>query len=453
MKIFTKLFLSILLILTITLSVVHYITVEDSFESALQTQIDAAIRQHRVVKYAMTSDIQTASSKGGIDDKEMQIIITLAEKNFNCIINLSQEQNGNDTDAGKLRYWIESSDSHYYLKVESLLSDKTVDYVFATRTDITDIYDSSRKMSDRYRNVFFVAEMIGAVFAALLALSVTAPIRKLTRASKEMAAGNYEVKIPLNRKDEIGELSKSFNTMKNSVTDTMDQLELSSRQKDDFVGNFAHELKTPMTSIIGYADTIYSGSLSEEEMREAAGFILNEGLRLESLSFKLLELITIKENKFVLEDTDASEFFEDTKQTVLPAAAKKNINITFECEQAYISIEYDLFKTMVMNLIDNAFKSGGDTVEVTGCVENGNYRVSIADNGRGIPKEELARITEAFYMIDKARSRKEHGAGLGLALCERVARLHGTKLEFISEEGKGTMVTFVLKICEEIGEE
>ena len=121
MKIFTKLFLSILLILTVTLSVVHYITVDDSFESALQTQIDAAIRHHRVVKYALTSDLQTASVKGDVEDKDLQLIITLAERNFNCIINLSQEKSDMDTDAGNVRYWIESSDSHYYLKVESIL--------------------------------------------------------------------------------------------------------------------------------------------------------------------------------------------------------------------------------------------------------------------------------------------------------------------------------------------
>ena len=453
MKIFTKLFLSILLILTVTLTVVNYITVNETFESNLQLEIDAALRQHQLVKYAVASDIQTGSSVAEMTSDKIQFIARMAESNFNSFVDISKRTNKFDQSEGNVKYWIETMEQTKYLRVQSILATDYGEFLFETRADVNDVFTSSQQMSDRYRSIFLVAEVIGTILAAILAISVTQPIRKLTRASKEMAAGNYELKIPVNSHDELGELSKSFMKMKNSVTDTMDQLELASKQKDDFVGNFAHELKTPMTSIIGYADTIYNGNLSQDEMREAAKFILNEGLRLESLSFKLLELITIKDNKFVMEDTSTYDFFEDTQQTVLPAAAKRGIKVTFACETVYIKIEYDLFKTMVMNLIDNAFKSGGTLVDVAGTVTKEGYLIKIADNGRGIPKEELNRITEAFYMVDKARSRKEHGAGLGLALCERVARLHGTSLRFASEVGKGTCVSFILPICEEVDDE
>ena len=467
MKIFTKLFLSILLILTVTLTAVHYFTVNESFESNLQLELDAALKQHQLVKYALTSDIQTASTVTNINKERIMYIARLTESNFGTYVSLDSDLDDVDTDNGNIKYSIEEIDGSKTIRVESILNTDYGDYLFETRADVDDVFENSKQMSNRYRSTFLIAELIGAVLAAILAMSVTVPIRKLTRASKEMAAGNYDLKIPVRSNDELGELSKSFNTMKQSVTDTMDQLELASKQKDDFVGNFAHELKTPMTSIIGYADTIYSGDLSEDEMREAAKFILNEGLRLESLSFKLLELITIKDNKFVLEDTNTYDFFEDTQQTVMPAAAKRGIKMTFACESVYVRIEYDLFKTMVMNLIDNAFKSGGTQVDVRGEVvklvptqpnntkaqPKDAYRISITDNGRGIPKEELARITEAFYMVDKARSRKEHGAGLGLALCERVARLHNTSLKFNSEVGKGTCVSFTMDICEEVDDE
>ena len=453
MKIFTKLFLSILLILTVTLTVVHYITVKESFEGNLQLEVDAALKQHQMVKYAVASDIQTASEGDSVDEEKIRFIARMAESNFNTFVNIDSRTKKIDTSEGNIKYWIDTIEQNKYLRVQSILYTDFGDYLFETRADVNGVFASSQQMSDRYRRIFLVAESIGAVLAAILALSVTQPIRKLTRASKEMAAGNYDLKIPVNSRDELGELSKSFIKMKNSVTDTMDQLELASRQKDDFVGNFAHELKTPMTSIIGYADTIYNGNLNEDEMREAAKFILNEGLRLESLSFKLLELITIKDNKFIMEDTNTYDFFQDTQQTVLPAAAKRGIKVTFACESVYVKVEYDLFKTMVMNLIDNAFKSGGTLVDVSGMTTKEGYLIKIADNGRGIPKEELNRITEAFYMVDKARSRKEHGAGLGLALCERVARLHGTSLRFASEVGKGTCVSFVLPICAEVDEE
>lgn len=456
MKIFTKLFLSIVLILTVTLTFVHFITVSDTFDSQLKVETDSALIKHQMAKYAVLADFQAAEAESDVDFEMLQDLAVADANNFAILIILSDDVDDIDRDEGNLKYWVEENDDQENLRVQSILSTSIGDYLFETRSDVSKIYEGSRQMSGRYREIFLIAELAGAILAVVLSLSVTAPIRKLTRASKEMAAGNYAVKIRNGRKDELGELSESFDSMKRSVTDTMDQLELASKQKDDFVGNFAHELKTPMTSIIGYADTIYSGNLSEAEMKEAAKFILNEGLRLESLSFKLLELITIKDNKFILEDTDTYQFFEDTQQTVMPAAAKKGVKVTFACESVYIRIEYDLFKTMVMNLIDNAFKSGGNLVEVTGQTISGKeklYRISIKDNGRGIPEEELGRITEAFYMIDKSRSRAEHGAGLGLALCERVARLHGTSLEFRSKVGVGTTVSVVMKISDEVEDE
>ena len=450
MKIFTKLFFSILLILTVTLSAVHYIAVTDSFDSSLQTEITSALRQHRLVKYAVAADVQTASVLSQLDEDELEQIVSLARKNFATEISLEKTEGERNDD---VQYEVINSGDQYHIHVESMLVTKKGSYMIGTRGDVTKLYNESREMSVRYRNIYLVAEILGAVLAAVIAVSVTRPIRKLTRASKEMAAGNYELKIPIKRKDEVGELAGSFNKMKDSIVDTMDQIELEAKRKEDFVGNFAHELKTPMTSIIGYADQIYSGDLSKEEMREASGYILNEGLRLESLSFKLMELITIEDNRFVLEDTSTYDFFEDVQQTIMPAAEKKGVKIAFACEQVFIKVEYDLFKTMVMNLIDNAFKSGGDKVDVKGITTSDGYQISITDNGRGIPEEELGRITEAFYMIDKARSRKEHGAGLGLALCERVARLHDTTLKFESEVGKGTTVSFVMKISEEYKED
>ena len=263
MKIFTKLFFSILLILTVTLSAVHYIAVTDSFDSSLQTEITSALRQHRLVKYAVAADVQTASVLSQLDEDELEQIVSLARKNFATEISLEKTEAERNED---VQYEIINSGDQYHIHVVSMLVTKKGSYMIGTNGDVTKLYNESREMSVRYRNIYLVAEILGAVLAAAIAISVTRPIRKLTRASKEMAAGNYELKIPIKRKDEVGELAGSFNKMKDSIVDTMDQIELEAKRKEDFVGNFAHELKTPMTSIIGYADQIYSGDLSREEM-------------------------------------------------------------------------------------------------------------------------------------------------------------------------------------------
>ena len=247
-------------------------------------------------------------------------------------------------------------------------------------------------------------------------------------------------------KDEIGELAKAFNELAKNLESKVYELQMAAKKQEDFTANFAHELKTPMTSIIGYADTLYQKKLSEDEVHSAAGVILNEGMRLEALSFKLLELITLDKNDFRLEETRVSEIIADCVETAHEAAKKHNTEIVYSADEAWVWLEYDLFKTMLLNLIDNAVKSGGSKVEVSGrLISHSIYRIAVSDNGRGIPPEDIERITEAFYMVDKSRSRSEHGAGLGLALVSRIAKLHDTKIHYESKSGKGTKVYFDMK--------
>ena len=124
---------------------------------------------------------------------------------------------------------------------------------------------------------------------------------------------------------------------------------MAAKKQEDFTANFAHELKTPMTSIIGYADTLYQKKMSEDEVHSAAGVILNEGMRLEALSFKLLELITLDKNDFRLEETRVSEIIADCVETAHEAARKHNTEIVYSADEAWVWLEYDLFKTMLLN--------------------------------------------------------------------------------------------------------
>jgi signal transduction histidine kinase len=275
-------------------------------------------------------------------------------------------------------------------------------------------------------------------------------MKRLEETSRTFAEGDYDARLAPTSKDEIGDLTRTFNQMADTIQEKIAALELAVEQREDFVANFAHELKTPMTSIIGYADTLYQRELPAHQVQEAAGYILNEGLRLEALSFKLLELITLEKQSFLLEEMELTPFFRDMQESIRTSAAQRGVEVQFQWEEGYVRMEYDLFKTMLLNLLDNALKSGGTLVTVTGSRQKNGYSIAVEDNGRGIPEGELKRITEAFYMVDKSRSRKEHGAGLGLALCQRIAAIHGATLEFDSIEGVGTTVEVLLPQEEEV---
>ena len=163
----------------------------------------------------------------------------------------------------------------------------------------------------------------------------------------------------------------------------------------------------------------------------------------------------------MLEDIDAVLLLAELAADVEYLMHEKGIAFLYTAQQAYIKADYDLFKTLFLNLVDNAAKAGASHIQVNGFLSDGTlrhhpgetnsrtqpaqlYTIQITDDGCGIPPEEIQRITEAFYMVDKSRSRKLHGAGLGLFLAQKIAGIHGSRLDFTSDGRSGTTVTIVL---------
>lgn len=242
--------------------------------------------------------------------------------------------------------------------------------------------------------------------------------------------------------DEGGTLASDFNTMSLKLLQTMDNLKETATRQEMFAGNFAHELKTPLTSMIGYADMLRSKKLTEEQQVLFANQIVQDGKRLESLSMKLMDLIVLKREDLPMRRVSSKQFFQSVYQTVLPVMQQNHIRFTVKCQYALLTIEPDLMATVCINLLDNARKAIDEgqkgEISLLGRRCDDGYEILVIDNGCGMEQEELAKITEAFYMVDKSRSRKKGGAGLGLAVCSEILRLHGGLLEFVSQPGQGT---------------
>ncbi len=319
---------------------------------------------------------------------------------------------------------------------------------FVTQWDISKTLLHQETLRQYFLKCYLAAMAAGMILLILLSAFLTGPLNKMSKAARKMAQGNYSDRLSLDSRDEIGTLAESFNQMAGAVEEKVDELARAAREKEDFVANFAHELKTPLTSIIGYADTIYQKELSREEIRRASWHIWNEGMRLEALSQKLMELTVLGRQSFPLTELPATELLPDAADWLAPLLHEKKIDFSLKAEPAFVLADYDLLKTLLNNLADNAIKAGATQIELQGQLDavNGKYRILVRDNGCGMEQTELSRITEAFYMVDKTRSRKQHGAGLGLALADKAARLHGDRLHFESEKGVGTAVRFALDL-------
>lgn len=212
------------------------------------------------------------------------------------------------------------------------------------------------------------------------------------------------------------------------------------------MGAFAHELKTPMTSIIGFADLLRQGNLDENTRMMAAEYIYSEGRRLEKLSFKLLDLLLLKKDAITLRRVWLNQYIAEVERALSPGLKRKGIRLICKAEQARVALEPDLTKSLLYNLIDNAGKAmdGEGIIALMATAIPGGCQFQVADNGRGMEQEELTKITEAFYRVDKSRSRKQGGAGLGLALCKQIVELHSGSIHFDSQPGKGTRITVTL---------
>lgn len=350
-----------------------------------------------------------------------------------------------DVETGKVNYRFAEVESRMHVLVAGKILQADTGIYLITGVDVERVFLQQEQMIQWFGYVYAVAIGAGVLLIILLSVLLTRPIKQLTEAAKKIADGNYQERIKVSGEDEVGQLARHFNRMSGAVEEKVRELSDSAKQKEDFAANFAHELKTPLTSIIGYANRIYQRDLSREEQKQAAWYIWNEGMRLEALSHKLMDLTALKHKDFVLQEMQADLLLKELAKEEIEIMKEKNIRFSCEAEAAYINVECDLFQSLLLNLIDNSIKAGADNLQLSGYVDGENfYVIQLEDNGSGIPENEIKRIKEAFYMVDKSRSRKLHGAGIGLSLAEKIAEIHGSSLSFESDGKSGTKVSIRL---------
>ncbi|MCR5154971.1 MAG: HAMP domain-containing histidine kinase [Lachnospiraceae bacterium] len=308
--------------------------------------------------------------------------------------------------------------------------------------DISSPYEHRDTQLKIFLAVYTVVVLTGVAVAALWVGVLTKRLQKLTEAVRKIADGDYSIRTSLKTGDEFEQLSMDIDAMTDKLQENIKQLEEDVKRKENFMGAVAHELKTPLTSIIGYSALLRQGNLEEDEQMTAANYIYSEGQRLEKLSHKLLDLLLMEKDSFVMKTVNLKTFSEQIYATVLPLAESKGVNLEFGFEEGNAVFEPDLTKSLLYNLIENAIKATpeGGKVTVLGKAFEGGCELSVKDTGYGMENKELSRITEAFYRVDKSRSRAQGGAGLGLTLCKKIADLHGGNMVFNSRPGEGCCV-------------
>jgi signal transduction histidine kinase len=286
-----------------------------------------------------------------------------------------------------------------------------------------------------------LALALSVILAALMAYSIARPLDRIARAAEEVAAGRYDQQLDISAPAEVARLAASFNSMARQVKATL-------QSQQDLVANVSHDLKTPLTSIQGFSQALLDGTASDEAARErAAAVIHEEASRMRRLVDDLLDLARLEAGQVALarEPVAMGELLRACATRFAPLSERSNVTMDVEVPAALPTVvgDADRLGQVFGNLVDNALKharggSDGGRVVLRAEQQTDFVVCSVTDNGPGIPAEDLSRIFERFYQVDKSRTRLKGGAGLGLAIAQEIVHAHGGQIRAESVEGLGT---------------
>jgi len=350
-----------------------------------------------------------------------------------------------------------TGDQVFLLVISSLnLNDRS--YKLITFYDISSTYQLSDAAFNQVRFIGIISALVIAGILLLLVQMLLRPLRSLSNTTHQIASGDLEKRVKVYGNDEVAEVARNFNSMADSIESNVTDLEQLAESRKVFIGNLAHEMKTPLTSILGYADLLrVQRQVSDLSRVEYANIIVSETKRLQTLSGKLMELLSVGNMKLTLEPIDLYELASEITLTLQPIFVARQMNLicripTYNC---VVMADRELLQSLILNLVDNAMKASTEGATITIAArellreqQDGSQSaperrivVGVIDDGIGIPADQIPLLTEPFFMLDKARTRRHGGAGLGLALCTEIARAHGSELYIESEIGVGTTVS------------
>lgn len=299
------------------------------------------------------------------------------------------------------------------------------------------------------RMIFLLTLLISSIVFSFsiiyLSKRISLPLIELSEIAKQIEAGNYEIEIKSDSNNEIGVLANSLNLMVKTLEQKISDLERLQKIRKDFVGNASHELRTPIAAIKGFTESLIEGALENPEITKKFLERTQANVkRLEVIVDDLLELTQLEggNREFSPRYYNIIESVRETTLDFERIAEEKGLSLYFKNElplNVEILADRVQLEKVVANFVDNAIKyTNSGKIIVSLSKENDLLVISIKDTGIGIPKSHIDRIFERFYRVDKSRSRKLGGSGLGLSIVKHIVENHNGKIEVFSELGKGT---------------
>lgn len=420
MKVWKKLVLVIIAVISIILGVGRYFVVDNNFNYSIDYTAKQNSNQHILEKYLLESNILKLVQEGQEVTNEALV------KDIESLYNYTESSEGKvslfSDDYEKIYSNFSEVDN---LDIESLVDKKA------------DMY-SLKEINGKHYMLFSAHWNIDSKNIYLInSYDVENIYEERDRQLKDILIRDILIVI----------ISFVIITIFSKlISNHIDRLNLLVKQKDDFITGFTHELKTPMTAIMGYADMLRLKKCDEEVSQKALNYIYSEAKRLEKLSYKLMMLMSLSDEKIELKKVEIDNLINNVVSSENLALLENKVET--QIENYSVLADSELLEVVIRNLVENANKSEpkDNKILIKGeILENKKYRISVIDKGKGIPAKHIERVTESFYMVDKSRNRANGGNGIGLSLVKKILELHDTKIVIQSEVDVGTTVYFDLK--------
>lgn len=371
MKFLYKILLWTIIIMAAAFGLSGYLFVNFVFKTALEREVNQALDDNSILQFAFeTAALNVPAKYDVLQDIAVEQIGSRLEgggKDSGRLLRLSGEEKKNlyasegfleDTSflesiSENTRTWqIIKQNNRYYIQTGIMVNVLDRNLYLETMEDVTEVFEERAMGFSVYRKVTLAMLMFSLIVMFLICTWLTKPIRILTGATRRMAEGDYSYRAKQVSSDELGQLTQDFNSMANVLEGTIEKLKEEVRAREDFIAAFAHELKTPLTAIIGYADLLRSRKLDDEKHFLSSNYIYTEGKRLENMSLRLLDIIVTRREKVELQPVAAGELFHYL-ENMFAGNTEQKFRVSYD--EATVYAEGNLIKLVLLNLVDNAY--------------------------------------------------------------------------------------------------
>ena len=455
MKLWQKVYLFTMILFVVLLNVGMYVVFELTYQKDIGVEQKQAEAEYNMLTDMVVRSLNSLYNQGDVTDAKLQRVMEKYENYYDDTLCLTLWKGENcvyPENADNLRDWNNVSGRNEIIITGTDLKKITVQgkiyegeetLYLRYEKELTELNEVWDKLQTNYLVISLSFSFVLAISLFIILRRTMKPITQLTKVVDDMAEGNWESKAPEAGKDEVATLGRHFNRMADKIQDNIQQIRQEADAKQEFVDNFAHELKSPLTSIYGFAEYVQKANIPEDEKIQCMSYIMDESKRLLQLSYTLLDMAKIRNEAIHIEEVKLCDVEEQIQKRMETLCAERGVTLVCNRSADTMFANEVLLFSLLCNLLQNAVYAckSGDIVTWGVEEEAANIRIYVEDNGCGMTKEQVKRVKEPFYRVDKARSREAGRTGLGLAICSQIVEYHNARMDIQSEPDKGTIIT------------